>query len=316
MKKTSYRIPAEYVVPLNMNGLKGRMLRLPSQQYNNKEILFIYGHHPSIERVYGFAELLSDYGNVTIPDMPGFGGMDSFYRLKEKPSLDILADYMASFVKLRYRNKKLVIVGFSFGFLVATRMLQRNPALVDKVEMLISLSGFCQSDDLKMSSRSRLKSRLVSRFLSLNGSAKLFRGLVLRPVVIKNAYKHTKNARDKLSQSDPEKLRLELAFESWLWRLNDVRTHMFTTSEMMKFDSTNQKVDINLWHVAAKNDRYVDNQKAIDSLKKVYTRVYTSEAKSDNHSPSIMASRKDVTDFFPAKLRNALKRNAKKKSRN
>ena len=85
----------------------------------------LYGHHSSLERVYGLAEDMSQYGNVTIPDYPGFGGMDSFYKIGMKPTLDNLADYLATFVKLRYRGKKVTIVGMSLGFVIATRMLQR-----------------------------------------------------------------------------------------------------------------------------------------------------------------------------------------------
>src|SRR5579863_9493933 len=119
MPKTSSKNLADYVVQLNINGLRGRMLRLPAKR-RNREILLIYGHHASLERFFGLAEMLNDYGAVTMPDLPGFGGMQSFYRLGITPSIDNLADYLATFIKLRYKRRRLTIIGLSFGFTVVT----------------------------------------------------------------------------------------------------------------------------------------------------------------------------------------------------
>jgi pimeloyl-ACP methyl ester carboxylesterase len=128
MVKTA-KDPAEYILPLYMNGLSGRMLRMPPPKDKSREILFIYGHHTSLERVFGVAELLNKYGSITIPDLPGFGGMQPFYKIGEKPTLDNMADYLASFVKLRYRNKRFTIAGHSLGFMIVTRMLKKYPEI-------------------------------------------------------------------------------------------------------------------------------------------------------------------------------------------
>src|SRR5581483_6795608 len=78
--------PADYIVPLNMNGLQGRMLHLPAPAGRKREILLLYGHHSSLERWWGIAQVLNRYGAVTMPDLPGFGGMDSLYKIGRKPS--------------------------------------------------------------------------------------------------------------------------------------------------------------------------------------------------------------------------------------
>ena len=91
----------DYIAPLNINGMNGRMLHIAAPKNKNKELLLLYGHHSSLERMYGIAEDLNQYGAVTMPDFPGFGGMDSFYTIGMQPSIDNLADYLASFVKLR-----------------------------------------------------------------------------------------------------------------------------------------------------------------------------------------------------------------------
>src|SRR5690606_29130786 len=126
---------------------------LPAPARKNRQILLVYGHHASLERMFGLAEELNKYGSITMPDLPGFGGMESFYKIGEKPTLDNLADYLASFIKLRYKRRRVSILAMSFGFLVVTRMLQRYPELVKKVDVLVSIVGFCHHQDFKMRRR-------------------------------------------------------------------------------------------------------------------------------------------------------------------
>jgi hypothetical protein len=70
MPKTA-KNSADYILPLNMNGLEGRMLRLPDSNKTGREILFIYGQHSSLERWWGLAQALNTTGGVTMPDLPG-----------------------------------------------------------------------------------------------------------------------------------------------------------------------------------------------------------------------------------------------------
>src|ERR1035437_2543712 len=158
--------PADYILPLYMNGLNGRMLRMPPPKGSTTETLFIYGHHASLERYFGVAELLNEYSGMTIPDLPGFGGMDPFYKIGEKPSLDNMADYLASFIKLRYRNKRFNVVGFSLGVIIITRMLQKHPELVKQVNHVISIAGFTHKDDFKFKRRNFLFLRYTSSIFS------------------------------------------------------------------------------------------------------------------------------------------------------
>jgi pimeloyl-ACP methyl ester carboxylesterase len=142
---------ADYIEPLHINGMAGRMLYLPAKKKQNRDILVIYGHHSSLERWWGLVQNFNDFASVTMPDLPGFGGMDSFHSIGKQATLDNFADYMASFITLRYRRKKVTIVGISFGFLVATRMLQRYPELTKKVDVLVSAMGFMHADNFKFS---------------------------------------------------------------------------------------------------------------------------------------------------------------------
>lgn len=116
--------PTDYIVPLNINKLEGRMMYVPPDGDNNRNILLVYGHHAMLERWWSFVENLNDFGSVTMPDLPGFGGMDSFYKIGKKPTIDAYADYLAAFIKLRFKRKRITIVAISYGFVITTRMLQ------------------------------------------------------------------------------------------------------------------------------------------------------------------------------------------------
>lgn len=142
------------------------MLAMPSPPKKKREILIIYGLHASLERMIGMAEDLNQYGGVTLPDLPGLGGMDSFYKIGEKPSLDNMADYLATFVKMRYRRKKVTIVGMSFGFVIVTRMLQKYPELRSKVNTVVSVVGFVHKDDFHFSRKKYLFFRYGASFFS------------------------------------------------------------------------------------------------------------------------------------------------------
>src|SRR6266536_475449 len=78
--------PADFIVPLDVNGLSGRMLHMPAPKGKGAEILIIYGQHSSLERWWGLMQYINHYGAVTMPDLPGFGGMESFYKLGKKPT--------------------------------------------------------------------------------------------------------------------------------------------------------------------------------------------------------------------------------------
>lgn len=166
--------PEDYIVPLNINGLEGRMLRLPAKRPGQREILFIYGQHSSLERWWGLALEMNKYGALTMPDMPGFGGMTSLYKIGSSASIDNLADYLAAFIKLKYRNKKVTILAMSLGFVVATRMLQRYPELTKKVDFMASIVGFGHRDDFIFSKRRRIFYRCVSGIFARKWPAKFF----------------------------------------------------------------------------------------------------------------------------------------------
>ena len=305
--------PADYIVPLNMNGLQGRMLHMPAPKNSVGEILFVYGHHSSLERWWGLMQNLNRYGAVTMPDLPGFGGMDSFYKIGEQASLDDFADYLAAFIKMRYKRSRVTIAGMSFGFVIVTRMLQRYPDLAKKITMVVSIAGFAHRDDFTFTKPRGMFYRLASRFFSLPGAAGFFRHVCLNPLVIRTIYRHTHNAKDKFRDMTGEALQETTDFEIHLWHANDVRTHMRTCADFLNLDNTKAKVNLPVYHVAIAADRYFDNQVVEQHMRMIFSEFnLISMLKVDNHAPSIIADAKSAAPFIPPKLRRLLLQYSKK----
>jgi pimeloyl-ACP methyl ester carboxylesterase len=301
--------PADYIVPLNMNGLQGRMMYMSAPAGKKREILFIYGHHSSLERWFGLAQVLNRYGAVTAPDLPGFGGMQSFYKIGKKPSIDNMADYLAAFVKMRYKRKPVTIVGLSFGFVVATRMLQRYPDLVKKVDMIVSVVGFAHKDDFTFSTARRWFYRGLSRIFCLPVASSIFRTIALHPSILRVFYAHTHNAKQKLSGLEETELRQMLDVEVWLWRNNELRTYMYTTNQMLRLDNCKKQIDLPIWHVGVAGDHFFDNELVEQHLQVVFKKLHNMKVIGlAKHAPTVIATEKDAGPFIPIRLRRQLSR--------
>ncbi len=298
----------DYIVPLNMNRLRGRMLKAPATGKHKNEILFIYGHHASIERVFGFVEELQKYGTVTVPDLPGFGGMDSFYKIGQLPTIDNFADYLAAFIKLRYRRKRVVIVAMSFGFVVVTRMLQRYPELAKKIDVLVSMVGFSHHEDFVFKRPRMLAYRYGARLFAKRLPAMMFRGMLLRPTVLRAAYAHTYNAREKFRNLNKDERRQSMDFEITLWRINDIRTHMRVAAEFLRLDNCRQRIPLPLLHINVDADRYLKDAVVEQNLHRVFEKVKVYKVKTKGHMPSVVATAKEAKPYFPTGVRRALVR--------
>lgn len=300
---------ADCIVELNMHGMKGRMLKVPAANKNKKrEILVLYGHHALIERWFGLVENLNDYGAVTMVDLPGFGGMDTFYKIGEKPTLNAMADYLAAFVKMRYRRKRITIVGISYGFVVATRMLQRNPELAKKVDLLVSIVGFMHRDDFLFKPRQRAFFRHATRVLAARPIPFLIRYLALNKFIIKNIYIRSPFGKKRFLEMEATDFAAMMDFEVKLWQVNDVRTHWATTSEFLNLDNCKKKVNLPVWHVAASNDHYFNNYNVEQHMRVVFSDYTQVVMKSHAHTPSIMGTKKEMAIMVPAKLKRELAR--------
>lgn len=298
--------PADYIVPIYINGLNGRMLTMPAPKKYKREILFVYGHHSTLERWWGLIQVLNDYGAVTAPDLPGFGGMDSFYKIGEKPTLDAMADYLAAFIKMHYKRRRITIAGLSFGFIVATRMLQRYPDLAKKVDLLVSVVGFAHKDDFVFS-KTRYRAYLTaSRILSRRLPSIFFKNVMLHPVLIRAIYARTHNAKHKFKNTSKAEFKRLMNFEVHLWQVNDARTHMATTVEMLTVNNCGKKVDLPVWHIAVAGEKYFDNHRVEQHFRVIFSDFNKAESQLDNHAPSILATKADATSLIPKEIRDVL----------
>lgn len=299
----------DYIFELNMHGMHGRMLKVPSAKKNKqREILLVYGHHALIERWAGLVENLQSYGPVTLADLPGFGGMDSFYKIGQKPDLDSMADYLAAFVKMRYKRKRITIVGISYGFIVATRMLQRHPELVKKVDLLVSIVGFMHRDDFLFKPTQRKFFSKAARFFAARPIPFVIRYGLLNKFAIKNIYIRSPFGRRRFLEMEATDFSTMIDFEVKLWQANDVRTHWATTSEFLCLDNCKKKIDLPIWHVAASNDHYFNNYNVEQHMRVVFSDYTKVTMRSHAHTPSVMGDKKEMAVMLPAKLRRELAR--------
>ncbi len=306
MPKTA-KNPADYILPLNMNGLSGRMIRMLPPKGKTSEILYIYGHHSSLERYFGVADYLNQYAGVTVPDLPGFGGMDPFYKIGEKPSLDNMADYLAAFIKLRYKNKRFSIAGFSLGFMIVTRMLQKHPEIAEKIDILLSQTGFTHKGDFVYNRRTFFIFRWTTSVLSNRLPAAFVKYIVFRPIFIRIAYKFleplfVKAANSKIRDGDKEEYKKRVDFEIHLWQCNDPRTYMDIAVSMFTLDLTGQHINLAVHHVTMDHDRYFNNVKVEQHMRAIYKDFQLVKSKGPAHAPSILATAKEAEPYIPRSL--------------
>lgn len=282
------------------------MLHVPAPKNKTREILFVYGHHSSLERWWGVIEDLNQYGAVTMPDLPGFGGMESFYKIGETPTIDRMADYLAAFIKLRYKRKRITIAGLSFGFVVVTRMLQRYPDLTKKIDLLVSVVGFTHKNEFRFSRARYLFYRNLASFFSRRIPSILFRNIALNPLLLRAVYSHTHNAKQKFKSIPRSENKAAMDFEVHLWHCNDVRTYMKTSVEFLNLDNCKVRVDLPVWHISVNADRYFDNYRVEQHMRGIFSKFNHAVAKMDNHAPSVIADMKTAAPMLPKKIRQVL----------
>lgn len=298
--------PADYIEPLNINRLEGRVLRLPApNSRRNREILLLYGSHSSIERMFTLASEFNRYGPLTMPDWPGFGGMDSLYKIGKKPSLDTMADYLAAFVKMRYRRRRFTIIGMSYGFTVATRMLQKYPELSAKVDLVVSVVGFARYDDFRLPKRTITLIKLASGLLQQRVPC-LVAQSVMRGPVIAATYNLLASRHAKLKDADALERRRRIDFEKVLWRINDLRTYFHTMHDMFTIDLCGHQATLPVYHVAVQDDQYFNNRLVEQHLAIIYSRVTVIDIKLGAHMPTIVATAAEAGAFVPSRLRKLL----------
>lgn len=312
MATSNIALAADYIVPLNINGLDGRMLYAEStNDKKTRDILLVYGHHAMLERWWGLVENLREQGNVTMPDLPGFGGMDSFYKIGRKPTIDNYADYLAAFIKMKFNRRKVSVYAISFGFVVVTRMLQRYPELTKNVDLLISSVGFVHHDDFVYNPRSKFWFKKLTRLFGTRLFALFIRYFCLNKFILKTLYAKLPNSKRRMIEITPEEFDISMNFEVRLWQANDVRTHWVTTSDFFKLDNCQTQINLPVTHLISEEDHYFKNDVVEQHLKIVFKRYSQFSIKSKAHTPSVLADKQAMSVMVPAGLKRQLARSVK-----
>ncbi len=294
------------ITALHMNNLNGRMMYLPAKNQKKREILVLYGLHACLERMSGIAEVLNGYGTVTVPDLPGFGGMDSFHKIGEKPTLDAYADYLAAFIKLRYKKSQVTIVATSFSFLIVTRMLQRYPELTKKVGLLVSFVGLLHRDDFHVKPAIYWTYRAMAKTFGGRIGSTVFRYVILQPLVIRSIYLLVSKTHPKLRGASHPEQKKRIDFEIKLWQMNDVRTRMAVMKAMLTADLCGQSIKLPVYHVSVAGDFYFDNKIVEQHMRIVYSDFEDIPVKVTVHAPTVIATAKEAAPFIPPRLRRLL----------
>ncbi len=305
------KIPKNEVTPLQVGGLNGRLLKLPARNGQERDILLLYGLHSSLERMYTTAKFHSNYGRVWMPDLPGFGGMDSFYQVDRQPDIEDYADYLYTFIKTyKLDSRKIRIVAMSFGFLVATKMLQKYPELTENVEFVISFVGFGKSSDFTLTSLQRPAAQAAFKFGYSKTGGALINGLIFNKLSLKimliafrvinpnPKYRHdTKEARVKAGE-----------MEHHLWSSNDTRTKFYTYKVLSDFDLTKDSspINLNLYDMTTPTDQYFDSKSVRATLSKLYKKSSTHMANIKLHAPSVIGSEEEVAKIYPDAIKKIL----------
>lgn len=297
----------KFISALHVNGMDGRMLRMPAKKGKKREIMLLYGHHASLERMMGIAEVLNEYGTVTMPDLPGFGGMDSFYKIGSKPTLNQYADYLASFMKLTYKRRRVTIIAMSFSVPLIIKTLQKYPELARKVDGVVSISGFTRRDDFIFKPHEYWGLRALSKVLSFSVPAYIVSKTLLSKPVLKLAYGHVSKTHNKMKDAGtPAELQRRIDFEANLWKINDVRTRFYTMTMMLTMDVCDGKVNAPGYHVTATTDRYFDHKVVEQHMHIIFDSLEIIPSEMANHAPTIIATAKEAAPYIPKRLRSLL----------
>ncbi len=254
----------------------------------------------------GIALNLNRYGAVTLPDLPGLGGMDSFYKIGLKPTIDNYADYLASFIKLRFRKKRLTIMAMSFSFSIVTKMLQKNPELASKVDFLVSIVGFVHHDDFRLPPWQQNGLKMLGRVCELRVMAFLFRYIALNRFVIRLSYSILRSNHSKLHDANDAEFNARVNAEIKLWHLNDVRTRSRTLADMFAVNVCDKKVSLKAYHVSVPSDRYFDNHIVEQHMKVIFNDFTNFQSNISAHVPSIVATAEEADPFIPEGLKHLL----------
>ncbi len=296
--------PMDYIHPLNVNGLECRYLFIPARSKRIKSnLLIIYDLNSNIEKWFGYLTALSRFSNITMIDLPGLGGADSFFSIGICPNLDNMVSYLSSVIKLKFRRKKLSILGIGYGFAVVTKMLQDNPDILSKVNNLISINGYTHFEDFNLNLFNKIKIYLNYIY----SKSKLMTSMVAS--IRKSNYYLVKKYDDNFFKKYlGVKFPYLKQFAIDLDKSIDFRTENVIKFDVLKLDlCSHNKINKPLWVMnVAPSKKYLSNR-AEQHLKVIYSN-YNYLNLRIRKMPYLINDEKFGLKLIPHKLKDILKK--------
>lgn len=291
---------------LSQGGMTGRLATYKARTNTKRVIYMISGMHTSHERMSPIAHYFSKYGTVIAPDLPGVGGMDSFFTVNQEFSLNSYADFLYDFFKqqkIKSTNKP-TIVGMSFGFLVLTRMLQRHPDTHDWFEQVVAIGGFGQQSDFNNKLAVKI-TPVISLPLSTRPGAWFLETFIFKKPVLKVLFKIAKligNTKHNSVSNEDRKALIDM--ETSLWVENDARTRfhiyrMFLNTNLVKGA---QPIGNHLYNLFIPSDQWVKHDEVQKSMKRLYKKVTKLQLDSTLHAPSVISGEEEIDTMFKEAL--------------
>jgi pimeloyl-ACP methyl ester carboxylesterase len=316
MKRT-YFTQSPYFKTYEFLGLKGRYGHWPAKNATAKRtFVLIYGQHATLERLLPIAEAMRDFGDVYLADNPGFGGMDPGYKIKRYPNLDFYAEHLKHFIEDYIPpDRKITLLGISFGFQMAATMLANYPEIQNRIEDTISFVGFVNPGDFKIS-----KTTSIPLLYILANSGRTWLGskiytAILRENFIVFCYHLTRPIQEQFKNLHGEDADRYAREQAWLWIVNDPRTHGSTGWDLFrKNDLTGLRIPMDVIHVGVPNDHFFDNSRVAVELKKIFRKTYVYDLQLANHAPLDIETPEKVRGLLPPKLVKTLQSSRNRKA--
>lgn len=281
-----------------------------------RTFVLVYGQHATIERLMPIIDSLRVFGDVYLPDNPGFGGMEPAYKIKRYPDLPFYAEHLNHFIDNYVApDRQLTLFGISYGFQMLTQLLHDYPDLSTRVENLISFVGFASHHDFHMAKRISIP---LMYMLTNSGRTRLGAAMydrILNERLIVAVYSLTKPIQAKFKTLPKDEARRYAKEQAWLWLVNDNRTHGVTAWDFFKRnDLTGYRLDVDTLHVGVPNDHLINNKRIVHELADMFTRFTAYELNLDNHAPLDVDTPEKVMELMPTKLQTTLSQSANKKA--
>ncbi len=309
-------IPVKNIKHIHYSGLSGRIAHYPAtnKKHKDRNFVIVSGHHTSHERMVSFILFLADYGNVYSIDTPGFGGMDSFKKIKKPINFDSYGEYLYTILKTQKLTKNVTIFAVSIGGQYVTRMLQMYPETEAWLDRVIGFVTFGAGKDFHLKPAYKIPVTILA-FIGSNPILRVIPwllffnrfslGIMLRVFSI---------FKKKMKTGDGDLKKQFRQMEYYHWVINDQYTQAITT-RMMFFDDlrryTERVIRVPMFNILTKHDQYVDHKEVNKTMRDLYDNYKPLYLELGVHMPSMIADKREVAKLFDDEMINEIMNSSK-----